>query len=177
MRAAILACSLALSVCSAAVSFAQDDLGALAPARAGLVQCYSPSERELTCTAMTSYEFRANGEIESLTIGPFPGRSEVTMRLAGLVSERDGVVCGSIRDVDVNGATYELRGQPVPNEEAVELREALMVTARPQVCANLEGTTQTSRGMYREQSFEYTDHVIWVRPDDGYRVVAEQSAK
>lgn len=177
----LIRCALGAVLCIGAVALATpasaQEADVLAPAREGAMQCYTPNIERRTCRAIATYTFAADGAIDSgghAVISPQP---VIIMTANSPVVVRDGAVCGPFTLADLERATFTVDGRPASLEETAFIRE--QVAQAPgiidtEVCSTY---TLTEGGVYRTEATvdgvaqpDFTDTVIWVRPEDGYTV-------
>ena len=175
MKRALGAAALAAGIVCAAPASAQTDV--LAPAREGQLQCYVPNAPAKTCQSLAGYSFDAQGGIMSqgdVMVMPQP---LIVMRVSTPVALRNGAVCGPISPEDLQRATFTIDGVAANETETQNIRAALAQQLagllNVDVCTTF---TPESGGFRADATFngaprpEMTQRVIWVRPDDGWRV-------
>ncbi|WP_109807968.1 hypothetical protein [Sphingosinithalassobacter portus] len=149
----------------------------LAPAREGKLQCYSPDTAAKTCQALAGYELAEDGTYRNtatVLIAPTPA---VTMTTVSPVTVKDGAVCGYNRVEDLEASEISVDAMPIPEAQASAVRaqiiQALAPMIGPELCTRY---TPDGDGLRAEVSFdgvarpEFNTRVIWVSPDEGYRV-------
>lgn len=149
----------------------------LAPAFQGQLQCYQPDTARKVCRALASYVVNADGTIDNgaeVLLLPDP---LVIMHGTSRVFVRDAAICGPMTRAEVDQMNFTANGNPVPEANAVAIRD--QIAASPGALANEVCTTYTPTegGRLRTDAIvdgvsapEMTMEVIWVRPDEGYRV-------
>ncbi len=162
---------------AAALSNAPEAADPLAPARAGLLQCYTPHPERKTCRALASYVFNKDGSIVNPAATLISPEPLVVMKTHDPVTIKAGAVCGQIHRASIQGAAFDVDGQPASAGQAETLRN--QVTAAytkifdKEICTTytLKGSAyQASTTVGGEPSADATDAVIWVKPGDGYKV-------
>ncbi len=149
----------------------------LAPAQEGKQQCYAPNVEAKTCQALAGYELVEDGTYRNtatVLIAPSP---VVTMTTVSQVTVKDGAVCGYNRVEDLQASEIDVDGMPIPEAQASGVRgqiiQAMAPMIGPEICTRY---TSDGDGLSAETSFdgvarpEFNTRVIWVSPDDGYRV-------
>lgn len=149
----------------------------LAPARAGQLQCYNPDTARKTCVALAGYDWAADGSISN--------RAEVLVSASPLITAttrtpivlRDGAICGPLRREDFQGATISMDGKPASPELTQKVRDgmsgAMASAIGKEICTTY---VPEGQGFAAKVTLDGVAHpemaakVIWVRPDEGYRV-------
>jgi hypothetical protein len=149
----------------------------LANAHAGMMQCYQPDTSRKVCLALASYVFERNGAIinrADVLLSPQPA---LIMRTSSQVIIKGDAVCGPMRREDLDAAQFFANGTPIPADKVAEIRN--------EVAHGYEGllgkevcTTYIPAGdrlsaqvtIDGAPNAQYTQQVIWVKPDDGYTV-------
>lgn len=148
----------------------------LAPAAAGKVQCYVPTDRK-TCASLASYAAAPDGTFATSAIVMLSKDPVVIMQTTTEVRIRDGAVCGTILKSDITGGGLTLSGEAVPADKAApflaKIAEHLAPIIGHKICtvfvpdgdgfiakASMDGVAQPDQDQ----------RVIWVSPSDGYRV-------
>jgi hypothetical protein len=179
MRMRAVLAALAIGLISAPAAHAQTE--PLAPARQGQVQCFEPDAANKLCAAMASYAFTADGVISNTSdvlIFPEPA---IVMHVTSPVTVRDGAVCGPIRSQDIDAASFTIDGQPAGDDNAQmirsQMREQLAAMINVEVCSRFVPDGDRLRAVATIGGRAQPDqHVVWVRPEDGYRVAAPPTA-
>lgn len=154
----------------------------LAPARAGQLQCSEPDILARTCSALASYTQRADGAYDNGYRVLVVDDPVVVMTGSSPVRVRsDGAVCGPLTRADLDSATFTVSGFPASTEDAAALRGQL--AEMPDFVAEEVCTRYTSVGdglradvTLNGQARPNSARVIWVRPEDGYRVAPRASS-
>lgn len=162
----------AFSILALAVAHADP----LAEARAGKLQCYRPDTTRKTCGALSGYAFQDGTIINSADVLLAP-QPVVIMRTATPVVLKGEAVCGPLRKEDIDSATILVNGTALPEEKAVQARAQIATAFKDQlgheVCTTyvLNGDKLSAQvtldGVVKP---EFTQTVIWVKPEDGYSV-------
>lgn len=179
MRTMAAALTLTMALFAAPVAHAQSE--PLAPARQGQVQCFEPDASTKTCAAMSSYEFGSDGSINDVSevlIFPEP---QIVMHISSPVTQRDGAVCGPMRQADVDAAHFTIDGQPAGDENTETIRGQMHEYLSPmigvEVCSRFVPDGDGFRAVATAGGRPQPDqHVTWVSPSDGYRVAAPPQA-
>lgn len=153
------------------------DLGPLAPAAEGKVQCYSPNTAAKSCVSIGSYLVDAKGVIQNDAVVMVSSSPFVVMTTRSAVTIKGGGDCGVLRPEHITTATFAIEGRPADAEQTKRLRAAMVGTMKPmmghEVCVYYrpqgEGVLATSTvdGKPRPQMDQ---RVLWVTPADGWRV-------
>jgi hypothetical protein len=173
MRLAIITAALtALAPAARAV-----DLGPLAPAAQGKVQCFSPNTAARTCQSIGAYRITPAGAIENEAIVMVSTSPLVVMTTVAPVQIKAGADCGVMLAKYLTSATFTVDGRPLDAAQTAKLRaaftEAMRATLGHEICVSYrpqgEGVLATSTldGTPRP---EMDQKVLWVSPADGWRV-------
>lgn len=167
--------SLMAMLAAAAIAAAPAD--PLAPARDGQMQCYRPDTVNRTCGQLVSYAFDGHGGIVEKQEMLLVAKPLLVMRSQSSVALRDGAVCGLMAKSDIDTATITLDGNPAPDDLVAKVRAQLLETDGADLgkegCTSFpaDGDHFAARvaiaGVDRP---ELTVPVIWVKPDDGYKL-------
>lgn len=172
----LLPVALAAASLSAPSAWAQDH-SVIAPALEGQLQCYEPDTTRKVCRALAGYELQPDGTIANpfeVLVAPDP---VIIARGTTPVTIRDNAICGPMTRAELDRFTFTANGRPVPEDMAVNFRDA--IANSPGALANEVCTTYTpvEGGQIRADAVvdgvaqpDMTQHVIWVRPDEGYTV-------
>lgn len=153
----------------------------LARARQGQVQCFEPDAANKTCAAIASYAFAADGTISNTSdvlIFPEPA---IVMHITSPVTQRDGAVCGPIRQADIDTAQFSIDGQAASDENAQtirgQMRDQLASMIGVEVCSRFVPDGNGFRAVATAGGRPQPDQrVVWVSPSDGYRVAPPPQA-
>src|SRR5262249_19678739 len=127
MRTLIFAAALAAAPAAANAV----DLGPLAPAADGKVQCYSPNAAAKSCMSIGRYLVDAKGVIQNdayVMISPSPF---VIMATRTAVTIKAGGDCGVLRPEHIATASFTVEGRPADAAQTSKLRQAMLETMRP----------------------------------------------
>lgn len=148
----------------------------LAETRAGKLQCYRPDTARKTCGALSGYDFKGATIVNTADVLLSP-QPVVVMRTATPVVLKHDAVCGPLRKEDIDSATILINGAVLPEDKAVQARSQIAAAFVNQlgheVCTTYipDGDKLSARvtldGVAKP---EYTQTVIWVKPEDGYSV-------
>lgn len=155
----------------------QDFPDPIGPAASGKLQCYMPDAARRTCQSLAGYRSDGKGGFVNDAEILVDRDSAITMRSVTPVEIRDGGVCGRIIRESVEKAVFTLEGKPVAPAEAERMR-ALAIQSYErafgrEICtfyrpeADHFRTSATIDGEYADLR---SVQVIWVRPDQGYRI-------
>jgi hypothetical protein len=166
------------TVCAGCDNEALDDKDAFSAARSGALACIIPDASQKRCNTLSRFVFANDGSVESHNDVTMGGPPQVVMSSSILLTLKGDELCGSsAMPADVQKATFRIDGRPASEEEAASLRAELIgnLSSRSAqtYCLSFHPVgdgyeLRTSiDGISRP---EFTETVIWVRPDDGYRV-------
>ena len=163
---------LAVVAAQAAPAAAADPL---APARAGLLQCYAPNPSAKTCQSIAGYVFKTDGTIintAEVLVAPSP---LVTMKTAEPVTVKSDAVCGALSDLD--DAEVFVEGRPADPAVSAKVREQLLAAMAPmlgkEICSFYmqgNGALAVSATLDGRSVPEMATTVLWIAPTDGYAV-------
>jgi hypothetical protein len=150
----------------------------IAPAATGQLQCYSPDTTRKTCSSLASYKPGANGAIDNLAVVLISKDSAVTMETVTQVNIKADQVCGKIRSQDLDAARFKVGGQLLDPNQAVQLREQMrrsyVQIFDREICTAYihQGGILLAKATIDGAPMPATvdQRVMWVSPDDGYRV-------
>ncbi len=151
----------------------------LAPAERGEMQCYTPDVARKTCRALASYVKQADGSyLNTARILLDPAR-DIVLETTTVVHVSSDGVCGRLTRSDALGGALTIAGVPQSPEQAApvltffaDIEEkagffgALICTRYPADGEMMKALVSVG-GVRRP---EFDDSVIWVLPDQGYRV-------
>lgn len=155
------------------------DPNPLAPARDGQVQCYTPDVERKTCRAIGSYRFEPDGRIINDAENMLSAEPLIILRARSEVYIRDNAECSSdvfdeshIQEIEVDGAVLE-------GEELASVRSLIADGMRESIgpgeyCSTYhpkpDGSLRALVTVDGVPQPEAEDTVLWVRPEDGWRV-------
>jgi hypothetical protein len=148
----------------------------IAPAAQGQIQCYSPNTARKTCDSIAAYKAGANGAIDNIAVVLISKDPLITMEAMSPVEIKADRVCGKIRKQDIDTAKFRVRGQLLDGTQAAPLREqmqrAYMNIFDHEICtAYLDQGGGVLLAKATMDGAPMPDQkVIWVSPNDGYRV-------
>ena len=178
MRLRILtAAPCAAALCAAAPAAHAIDLGPLAPAADGKVQCYSPNAAAKSCQSIGAYQVDAKGVIQNDAVVMINSSPLLVMTTRSAVTLKGGADCGVLRPEHIAGATFTVEGRPADAGQTARLRGAMLGTMKPmlghEICvyyrAQGDGVLATSTIDGKPQP-QMDQHVMWVSPAEGWRV-------
>jgi len=153
------------------------DLGPLAPAAEGKVQCFQPNEVAKTCQSIGSYRISPTGEIENTATIMISTGPQVVMTTHAPAVIKAGKDCGVLKPAHLDAATFMVEGQPATASQTAALRTqmkgALRTPLGHEVCSAYAPNgaalmaTSTFDGLARP---DLDQKVMWVSPSEGYRV-------
>lgn len=149
----------------------------LASARAGKLQCANPNVEKKTCMGLSSYKVNPDGSFESVTTIVVAPQPLITMEVKAPGTVKDGALCGPIRKADFEAGTFKMDGKPLDEAMANAIRAQVIGSITPMFdkmgCAREtpDGTAfkaeVTLDGVAHP---EMTQRVLWVKPEDGYKL-------
>ena len=167
--------ALSLLLANAAAPAAAD--APLAPAAAGLVQCYNPDDAKKTCSALASYSDNGDGTWNNTAQLPISRDQPITLTTVTPVTVKGTAVCGSIRREDILHGTLLFSGKPIPaspaNDGALSsLADALAPMIGKDICTEYVASEgQLLAKVTIDGKPETPDQPVrWIKPSDGYRV-------
>jgi hypothetical protein len=149
----------------------------LAPAAAGMVQCYDPDTASHTCRLIAAYRPAIDGTWTKIaTLLPDPTQ-HMTVMIESPVAVRDGAVCGTFRRDQVLGAKLFFFDRPIPADRALpvlaQIADALAGAFDREICTRFvtTGGVLVARPVVTgAQGTPADQRVIWVRSDAGFHV-------
>ncbi len=158
-------------------AFATAHADPLAQARAGSLQCYKPDQAKKTCMALAGYVFRDDGSITNNADTLLSPQPLLVMRTSSAVTIKNDAVCGMMRQADIERADMLLNGSPMPADQAATVRAQLIPMLAKQfdveICTSYAGNgdlVTANVTVNGKPEPAYTQSVLWVKPDAGYRV-------
>ncbi|MGQ0531204.1 MAG: hypothetical protein ACT4OF_00760 [Caulobacteraceae bacterium] len=149
----------------------------LAPAREGRLQCFEPNVAQKTCQSIGGYTFNADGAIDNAADVLTMPSPVIIMRVNSPVTVRDNAICGPLTAADIDRATFTIDGAPANEQDTSDIRAAMTEQLGPmlnvELCMTLTPVDGGFRADTRVGGIERPDQVqrvIWVRPEEGYRV-------
>ena len=149
----------------------------LAEGLAGKLQCYRPDTTRKTCGALSSYSLRRDGAVLNTADVMLSPNPVVVMHTVSTVEIKGEAVCGPLRKDDIDGAAILVNGVPLPEEKAVAARAqiagAFQAMLGKEVCTTYvpDGDKLSAHvSVDGKPNPAFTQTVIWVNPEDGYKV-------
>lgn len=152
----------------------------LAPARAGMLQCYTPDTAKKSCSALASYKPSGNAFANAAEVRlSVDANPLITLATTSQVRIERGMVCGKVLQADLETAEARLNHVPMEGEQrAAVLKGTIAAYAGAgilghEVCTRYvpDGDSLSAQiqvdGVSRPQ---FTQRVRWVRADEGYTV-------
>jgi hypothetical protein len=151
----------------------------LAAARAGKLQCANPNVEKKTCLGLTGYKVKADGSFESTTTVMVAPQPVITMEVKSAGTVRDGALCAPIRTSDFEAASFQMDGKPADPAIASAIRAQIVASIAP-LAGKMGCTRESPDGAVSKAEVtidgvvrpELGQRVLWVRPEDGYRLGA-----
>lgn len=147
------------------------------PAEAGKLQCHAPDRAAKTCQSLASYRALGDGVFENtaqvgLTTGPV-----MVMDIVSRVTVKDGQVCGRIQQSDLDSASFTVNGVALNAAMTAEYRKRVAALYAGimghELCTAYEVDGEeliTHPSINGVAAPEMSRRVIWVSPEDSYRV-------
>jgi len=149
----------------------------LAPARAGKLQCYQPNVAARTCQSLASYTRNPDGSYRNGATVLISPTAQIVLETSSVVHVVSGAVCGTIARDDVLAGKVFKAGAPIAPDkmllESIADGYAAAGLIGPEICTRY---IADGAAMKAEISIagvpqpDFSTRVIWVSPDDGYRV-------
>ncbi|WP_395644803.1 hypothetical protein [Terricaulis sp.] len=163
---------------------AQDMDDPLAPARQGYVRCDEPDTVRRTCIFMETFRFERGGRITSHQTTLHRAEPLVVMEIETPITMRGAAFCDPFRESDVNAATFSVDGRAAGRDATASLRAEVLARFSAlmgrESCVLLapagEGRFTTSVTIDGAPYPRQASTMIWVRPEDGYRVLPPSAA-
>jgi hypothetical protein len=148
----------------------------IAQAGSGKLQCYSPNPAKKTCASLDGYRIDSNGMIVNTSIVLIAPNPPLTMQTASIVTIRNSQVCGLLKREDLDQATFMAAGKPVDSKQADQIRQQMAQDAKDEIGHEIcTAYVPKGNGFVAKESDNGAppkgeEPVIWVSPDEGYRV-------
>jgi hypothetical protein len=174
MRSVIVVASF-LALASAA-ALADELPQPIAQAGDGKLQCYSPNPAKKTCASLDGYSVDTNGMIvntSTVLIAPNP---PLTMQTTSKITIKNSQVCGLLKREDLDQAIFLADGKPVGSKQADQIRQQMAQDAKNELGHEIcTAYVPKGKGFVAKESdngapAKGEEPVIWVSPDEGYRV-------
>jgi hypothetical protein len=151
----------------------------LAAAKAGKLQCANPNIEKKTCLGLTSYKVKPDGSFESTTTVMVAPQPVITMEVKSAGTVKDGAFCAPIRTSDFEAASFQMDGKPADPAIASAIR-AQIVASIASLAGKMGCTRESPDGAVSKAEVtidgvvrpELGQRVLWVKPEDGYRLGA-----
>jgi hypothetical protein len=160
------------------LAYAQPVPDPLAPARNGLVQCFTPDVAIKACRAIGSYAFNADGSIDSTAVVVVNLQPLIVMTVTSPAFVRDEMLCGPLDLAHLEAASFAVEGVPAAESETAAFRAAMRTRMAPmvgEVCSayTAQGEGFAVAGYHNGSQHDgLSDFMIWIDPSDGYVVRA-----
>ena len=149
----------------------------LAPARAGKLQCANPNVEKKTCMGLTSYKLNGDGSFETTTTLLIAPQPPITMEVKSTGKLVGDQFCAPIRKEDIEAATFKMDGAPLDATTAGTIRAQILGSVTPML-GKMGCTRETPDGAVLKAEVtldgiarpELTQRVLWVKPEDGYKL-------
>ncbi|MEP9358901.1 hypothetical protein [Sphingomonas sp. KR3-1] len=148
----------------------------IAPAARGELQCHRPDRARHICQSLAGYRIDAKGGFLNDAEVLISAQNAITMRTVTPVEIRDGAICGAITRVSLEKAVFLAAGQPLAPDKAESLRASLLQNMATlfdhEICTrySASGDHLVAQVTLDGVAIQDTMDLIWVRPDEGYRV-------
>lgn len=149
----------------------------LAPARAGQLQCVKPDKEKKTCLAIATITAKPDGtyaQSVDTMINPSP---LIVMHTDSSGAVEGDKTCETIRKEDFAAATFLMDGAPMDATMSDGIKAQVLGAIEPlagkkgctayKTEGDLITTEVTIDGNVRP---EFSQKLIWIKPDDGYKV-------
>jgi len=168
---------LAMAAVLCATPALAQNLGPIAPAAEGKLQCYSPDVVARTCAGIGSFRFAANGVIENQGEALLSRSPAIVMRSVYTVRIKGRLECVKVRPRDLASASFVVDGRLASPAEAAALRSDIRAANSSvigrEACEGYlpNGEVLTARMIVGGTPRPDLDRkMIWVSPSDGYQV-------
>ncbi|MDQ0248625.1 hypothetical protein J2W22_000672 [Sphingomonas kyeonggiensis] len=149
----------------------------IGPAAEGKLQCHRPDRARRTCQSLAGYRPDGKGGFLNDAEVLLAPNSPMVMRSVTPVVIRDHAVCGSLTRKSLAEAVFLEDGTPVEPDQAERVRGLLAHDREAifdrEICTRYqpEGDHLRATATLDGESTDWRPmQVIWVRPDEGYRV-------
>lgn len=156
---------------------AEDPADPLAPALRGQLQCYEPDVAHRTCQSLAGYAPDAHGGYRNTARVLLSKAPRITFEIVTPVVVKEGAVCGSIRKADIDAGIVRRDESTLTGTMAQSIRDAvsgvLAAVTDHEICTRYvaDGDHWIARGTLDGAANGLPEQtVIWVSPEDGYRV-------
>lgn len=149
----------------------------LAAAKAGKLQCANPNVEKKTCLGLTSYKMNPDGSFLTTTTVMVAPQPVVTMEVKSAGTVKDGALCAPIRTSDFEAASIQVDGKTADPAMAGAIR-GQVVASIASLAGKMGCTRETPDGAISKAEVtidgvarpELAQRVLWVKPEDGYRL-------
>jgi hypothetical protein len=149
----------------------------LAPARAGKIQCANPNIEKKTCMGLATYKLNADGSFDTTTTVLIAPQPPITMEVKSAGKRVGDALCAPIRKEDFEAASFKMDGTPLDASTATAIRGQILGSIVPML-GKMGCTRETPDGATRKAEVtldgvarpEMTQRVLWVKPEDGYKL-------
>jgi hypothetical protein len=151
----------------------------LAPARAGMVQCYAPDTAAKTCRSIAGYTQQADGSYLNTAKVLIAPDQRITVETVSSVRIKNGAVCGIVLRKDLLAGKVSVGGTVMPPDRAGTLLSRIAGALEPSGMLDKEICTAyipDGDGLRAEVTLggvarpDFAQTVIWVGANDGYSV-------
>ena len=149
----------------------------IAPAATGKLQCYMPDVAHKTCNSLAGYKIGPDGAIQNTARVLISKSPVITMETISPVAVKAGKVCGVVREQDIENANFTTADHALDVKQVIQLREQMKTAFKPifnhELCTRYvtDGDGFTANATMDGQALPGGEqHVIWVAPDDHYKV-------
>ena len=147
------------------------------PAEEGKLQCHDPDREAKTCQSLASYRALGDGMFENMAHVGLPTVPVTVMDIVSRVTIRNGQVCGRIEQADLEAARFTQNGEELSEAITAEYRKRVVMlyssTMGHDLCTSYEVDGEelvTHPSIDGEARPDMSRRVIWVSPEEGYRV-------
>ena len=149
----------------------------LAPARTGQMQCVSPNIANKTCFAIARFIPNADGGFTNdvtVLISPQMG---LTMETVSAAHVENGQVCGTVILKDMMASKLSVNGTAMTEEQAGPIKAQILAAVTPMDGKKACSTYKAEGDMLSSETSldgvahpEMNQKLIWVKPEDGFKL-------
>jgi hypothetical protein len=153
----------------------------LAAADQGKNACYKPNMDKRTCWVISAYKKRDDGTYEASTKARFHNTTDYESRTTAIISIKAGRLCNTLDKSRIDQARFFHLGDEVIKQDLEDLRAQVIDQLKSKfgkeycdelTAADANGQIKITSYIDGEQqnSGVTQDTMIWVSPDDGYKL-------
>jgi hypothetical protein len=150
-------------------------------ARDGAIECIGPNTVARTCAVISNYRILGGGIIQNDAAVHIQNDPTIIVYVTSMLQLRDGMLCERVRKATIDAARITVDGQPAPVDVSQSIKDLLWeeLTHVEEICSRYtaEGTGAVL-AIYFDgvEKPDLADRVIWVRPEDGYTLGADDAS-